>query len=180
MRHTHRWLLPATLALAMLAGVAYAEVSINDAQANLAAFKKADPTLEPKLRDAAGYVVFPEIKKGAFVFGGAGGEGLLYEGGVPVGKVTLTQVTVGAQAGGQSYSQLIVLEDQLAVDRLKKNNLTLAAQISGVAAASGAALNAKYEHGVAVFVLPHGGLMGEVSVGGQRLTFEPFQPRPRS
>lgn len=180
MKHTNRWLLPATLALAMLAGAAYADVSINETQSTLNSFKKADPSIDRLFRDSVGYVVFPEIKKGAFVFGGAGGEGVLYDRGVPVGKVTLTQVTVGAQAGGQSYGELIFLQDQQAVDRLKHNNLTLAAQISGVAAGNGAALNAKYENGVAVITLPHGGLMGEVSVGGQKLKYEAYQVRPRS
>ena len=45
---------------------------------------------------------FSQIKKGAFVVGGAGGDGVLYERGKPVGKVNMSQVSVGAQAGGQN------------------------------------------------------------------------------
>src|SRR5206468_1225695 len=112
MRHTTRWVLPATLTLALLAGAAHADVSINETQATLATFKRTDPEMDRLFRESAGYVVFPEVKKGAFVFGGAGGEGLLYDRGVPVGTVQLTQVTVGAQVGGQTYAEIIFLQDQ--------------------------------------------------------------------
>jgi len=43
-----------------------------------------------------------------------------------------------------------------------------------VAAAAGAAANASYQSGVAVFTAGKGGLMFEASVGGQKFGFEPF------
>jgi hypothetical protein len=56
-----------------------------------------------------------------------------------------------------------------------KDDFALSAQASAPAAASGAAANAKYKHGVAVFVMSRGGLMFEASVGGQKFEFTPRQ-----
>jgi len=42
-----------------------------------------------------------------------------------------------------------------------------------VAATAGAAANADYAHGVAIFTMAKGGLMYEASVGGQKFTFQP-------
>ena len=66
------------------------------------------------------------------------------------------------------------LENDLALTNFKGGNFALAAQVSAVAAASGAAANAKYQQGVAVFTVAIGGLMYEASVGGQKFGFEPF------
>jgi len=49
-----------------------------------------------------------------------------------------------------------------------------AAQVSAVAVTAGAAANAKYTNGVAVFTMAKGGLMYEASVGGQKFGFQPF------
>jgi len=49
----------------------------------------------------------------------------------------------------------------------------MSAEVSAVAAAEGASLNAKYRHGVIVFTLPINGLMVQASIGGQKFTFKP-------
>src|SRR6185503_7304631 len=54
-----------------------------------------------------GYAVFPTIGKGAFVIGAAHGSGRVYVGGKYVGDTSMTQVTVGAQVGGQAYREII-------------------------------------------------------------------------
>ena len=50
----------------------------------------------------------------------------------------------------------------------------MAAQASAVAAASGAAANAKYSGGVKVVTMAIGGLMYEASVGGQKFNVEKY------
>ncbi len=147
---------------------------VTEAQQTLDTFKKTDPSLAQTLATASAYAVFPTITKGAMILGGAGGEGVLFENGVATGKLTMTQVTVGAQVGGQAYSELICFKDTAAVRDLKAGNLALAAQTSATAAASGAANHASYERGVQVFTLAKTGLMVEASVGGQKFTFTPF------
>ncbi len=135
-------------------------------------FKKADSSLESCLQKAAGYAVFPEVGKGGLVFGGARGHGLVYEQGKLIGKVTLTQATFGAQIGGQVFRELVCFETPSALEALKKSTMEMSAQVGAVAAAEGAAQNAKYREGVLVFTRPVKGLMAEASVGGQKLKFE--------
>ena len=88
--------------------------------------------------------------------------------------MTLSQVTVGAQLGGQTYSEIIFFEAAPALTDFKNGTMALAAQVSAVAASAGASENAKYQNGVAVFTSGKGGLMFEASVGGQKFRFEPF------
>jgi len=169
------------VAMALLLGVASAVwaaegPSPTDAQHTVDVFKKADPGLEKQLAEAPGYVVIPRVNKGAFIFGGAGGRGVLFEKGVATGEVTLTQVTVGAQIGGQSYSELVFFEDESTLADFKKSNLVFSAQASAVAASAGAAANAKYERGVQIFTIAKGGLMLEASVGGQQFSYHPYAP----
>jgi len=149
--------------------------AIKEARDTIAAFKKADPGLSKKFfNPAVGYAVFPKVTKGAVGIGGAGGSGVLFEKGKPTGKVSLSQVTVGAQLGGQTYSEIIFFESAPALNDFKNGTLALAAQVSAVAAKAGASENAAYQNGVAVFTTGKGGLMFEASVGGQKFSFEPY------
>ncbi|MDP9173784.1 MAG: YSC84-related protein [Planctomycetota bacterium] len=148
----------------------------NDSQNALADFKATDPSLGQFLDSAYGYATFPDIGKGAVVVGGAYGHGQVYEHGKLVGYADITQATVGAALGGQEYSELLVFQNQQAMDNFKAGSFTFAAQASAVAANSGAASSAKFENGVAVFVKTKGGLMGEASVGGQKFNFTSAAP----
>jgi Las17-binding protein actin regulator len=147
---------------------------VKEAQATIAVFKKADPGLARFFDTAVAYVVFPTVTKGAIGVGGAAGSGVVFEKGKAVGKASLTQVTIGAQLGGQTYSEVIFFESEPAYSDFKKGSLALAAQASAVAASTGVSTNAKYEKGVAVVTTGKGGLMAEASVGGQKFGFEPF------
>src|SRR3974390_2111207 len=64
------------------------------------------------LSTAYGYALFPTIGKGAVGIGGAYGKGRVYQKGKQIGDTSMTQVTVGFQAGGQAYSQLILFENE--------------------------------------------------------------------
>ena len=147
---------------------------VKEAQETIAVFKKADPGLSRFFDNAVGYAVFPTVTKGAIGVGGAAGSGVVFEKGEAIGKAKLTQVTVGAQLGGQTYSEVIFFETPPAFTDFKKGKLALAAQASAIAAAKGASTNAKYENGVAVFTTGKTGLMFEASVGGQKFAFEQF------
>ncbi|HID49183.1 MAG TPA: hypothetical protein EYP40_06160 [Chromatiales bacterium] len=144
-----------------------------EAQETIARFKKADAGLQAFFDQAYAYAVFPNIGKGAMVVGGAYGKGKVFRGGRIIGSTTMTQVTVGAQLGGQSYSELVFFRDQEAFARFRSNQLEFDAQVSAIAARYGAAAKADYNKGVAVFVMPKAGLMFEASIGGQAFTFTP-------
>ena len=153
------------------------EEAMKDANGAIKALKSADPGLSRLFGDAAGYAVFANVGKGGAGIGGAHGNGVLFEKGDATGTTTLSQVTIGAQLGGQAYSEVIFFDTKEAVADFRKGEFAMAAQVSAVAVKAGASANAKYEQGVAVFTLSKGGLMAEASVGGQKFSYEPFAKR---
>ena len=171
-----RVLIVGSLAALCVAGNAYAD-DISDANETIALFKKTDPDLARFFKSSVGYAVFPTVGKGGFILGGAHGGGILYEGGEPVGRASLTQATIGFQVGGQAYAELIFFETEGVLSDFKAGNLAFSGQASAVALAAGAAANAKYQWGVAVFTAPKGGLMVEASIGGQKFGYTPFEKK---
>jgi lipid-binding SYLF domain-containing protein len=150
------------------------------AQAKLDAFKQENPGMSSILDGSYGYAIFPSVGKGGLIVGGAYGKGTVYEQGKMIGYADLTQATVGAQLGGQTYAELIVFKDETAMNRFKNNQLAFTAQATAVALKAGAAVTAKFEHGVAVFTEPNEGLMAEAAVGGQKFTFVSVNNAPGS
>jgi lipid-binding SYLF domain-containing protein len=141
-----------------------------------------------------GYAVFPTIGKGALVIGAAHGSGRAYVGGKYVGDTSMTQLTVGAQLGGQAYREIIFFQNKAAFNAFKSGNFEFGAQASAVAITAGASAQAGtggtaagasatenkaatgkggYRKGVAVFTVTEGGLMYEASIGGQKFSYEP-------
>jgi lipid-binding SYLF domain-containing protein len=144
-------------------------------------------------KSSYGYAVFPTIGKGGFIVGGGYGEGRVYQRGKYVGDTSVTQVSVGFQAGGQAYSQIIFFEDQRAFDDFTKGTLELGADASAVAITAGASVSAgttgpaasrsvdkneavakaKYHKGFAVFTITKGGAMAEAAIAGQKFSYKP-------
>jgi lipid-binding SYLF domain-containing protein len=141
----------------------------------VALMKSRDPNLMLWFEDAYGYAVFPSVGKGAIILGGAHGQGQVFEQGTLIGTATLSQGTIGAQIGGQAYSELIFFKDKWALDTFKRGDMQLSAQASAVAVRAGASSDADYESGVAVFTMAKGGLMLEASVGGQKFDYSPME-----
>ena len=142
--------------------------ALQEAQASRQEWNKVDPQFEAFAKKGYGYAFFPEITKGGLLVGGAHGRGVVYEKGQHIGYADLTQMSVGFQAGLQDYSQLIVFENQAAMDKFKRNEIDFGANASAVVADKGAAMGAQFVDGVAVFVRPTGGAMAEASLGGQQ------------
>src|SRR5215469_17026144 len=137
-------------------------------------FKKKDPGIQKFFDDAVGIAVLPTVGKGAIGVGGAHGTGQLLVGGNAIGKISMTQVTIGFQFGGQAYSEIIFFQNQSTLDGFKHGDFAFAAQATAVALASGASANAAYRNGVAVLTLAKGGLMYEASIGGQKFSFKAY------
>ena len=138
------------------------------------AFISKDKLMKNLFENATAYVIFPNVGKGGFIVGGAMGNGIVYQKGKPVGKAKLTQLTAGLQAGGQSYSEVIFFENLDVLDNFKKNKVEFSASVSAVIANEGAAGNQNYQEGVMIFVHVKGGLMFEVSAGGQQFKYTEF------
>lgn len=148
---------------------------LKDCEAAKEAFLKQDEGLSKFFSSATGYVIFPNVGKGGLGVGGASGNGILYAGGNAIGSAKMTQVTIGLQAGGQAYREVIFFENKEQLEKFKENEIEFSAQVSAVAAAAGASANAKYNEGVAVFTMAKKGLMYEASVGGQKFKFSVFE-----
>jgi lipid-binding SYLF domain-containing protein len=142
------------------------------ATARLQQMQTADPALGALLQQGSGYALFPQVDKGGLVVGGAYGRGVVYERGQHIGYSDLTQGSVGIQAGGQTFSELLVFETKAALERFKAGQFSFAADASAVVLTSGAAVNANFVDGVAVVVQPLSGVMVEAAIGGQKFTYQ--------
>lgn len=145
----------------------------NKARLTINEFKKRDPNMKVFFNEAYGYAIFPSVGKGAIAIGGAYGRGKVFEKGKIIGSVTLKQISIGIQLGGQSYSEIIFFKDKAALDTFTSNNLEFGAAASAILVTSGASADTDYSNGVAIFTLPKGGLMCEASVAGQKFRFTP-------
>jgi|SRR6186997_1830955 len=163
------------IALVAMAMFAPAQAQDKDAKevADAIAVFKGDADLAKWFTAAYGYAVFPSITKAAVVVGGAAGNGRVFEKGAYIGDAHVSQASIGAQLGGQSFSEVIFFETKAALDRFKENKFEMTAGLSAVAAAEGKSKDAKYTNGVAVFTHAKKGLMAEASVGGQKFKFTP-------
>lgn len=147
---------------------------ISDSEAAKKEFIVTNAALESQFNNATAYVIFPNVGKGAVVVGAASGNGAVYKDGKLVGMASMKQLDVGAQIGGEAYSEVIFFNTEEAFKKLKNNELELTSQIAAVAVEEGKSLNTKFTDGLAVYVLPKAGLMAEVSVGGQKFEYRPL------
>ena len=139
------------------------------------------------------YAVFPTVGEGAFIAGGAHGTGRVYVGDTYTGDTSMTQLSLGFQAGGKAYSQMIFFEDKAALEKFESGTFEFAAGASAVAItaaastsvgtngtsaeASGGEKNARatgaYQGGMAVFTIAKGGLMYAAAIAGQKFSYTP-------
>jgi lipid-binding SYLF domain-containing protein len=176
---TIRMVLVLTVVVGLLGSCATAPASREDKAALVAEatsrwqqMRTADPALGPLVQRGHGYALFPDVGKAGLGVGGAYGRGVVYERGQHIGYSDLTQGTVGAQVGGQSFSELLVFEHKAALERFKAGQLGFAAGASAVVLKSGVATNPNFVDGVAVVVQPIGGVMVEAAIGGQQFTYQ--------
>jgi len=156
---------------------------------------KQSPSVQPYFKNAYGYAVFPTVGKGGLGIGGAYGKGQVYRDGKVTGTTKLAKVTIGFQAGGQAFSQIIFFQDKRAYDDFTSGEFAFDAQASAVAITAGAQASAgttgatagasagpktgayaktSYYKGMAIFVHAKGGLMYEAAIGGQKFSFKPL------
>ena len=125
------------------------------------------------LNSSAGYAIFPNVGKGAYVIGGASGNGVVYKNNTIIGYADLKQVDIGLQAGGKAFIEVLFFETDADLERFKEGDYELSANASAVILDKGASQSIDFQDGVAVVTIPKGGAMAGVSVGGQRFSFQP-------
>ena len=189
MRVMQKFFLAALLVL--VAGAAAASDD-QDYRDTVSLFKNAGRSAA-YFKDCYGYAVFPTIGKGAFIVGGAHGKGRVYAHGKYVGDTALTQVSVGFQAGGEGYSQIVFFQNKAAFDDFTSGNFEFDAGVRVVAITASAGADAstqgvsgdasggkkdaatagEYYKGMVVFTIVKGGALYQASVAGQKYSYRP-------
>ena len=145
-------------------------------------------------KNSYGYAVFPTIGEAGFVIGGAGGKGHVFERGKYVGDSSMAQVSVGFQAGGKAFSQIIFFQDKRSLDEFRTGEFEFSAGVSAIAVTASASASAGtsgatscisggkkdadtasagYQKGMIVFTIAKGGLMYTATVAGQKFKYTP-------
>jgi lipid-binding SYLF domain-containing protein len=178
------------LSLALIAAVGVANAG--KYEDTLSLFKNAGESAA-FFKNSYAYALFPNIGEGGFVVGGAFGRGQVYVGGKLVGDATMKQLSVGFQAGGKDYAQIIFFQDKSALDKFESGSFEFSAGASAIAitaaanasagtngVTSGASAGKRdaitdgvYNDGMAVFTIAKGGLMYAATLAGQKFTFKP-------
>jgi len=175
--------------LALTGTPAHAAASLEKCNETLGKFRQLGKVPE-LLAQSYGYAVLPTIGKGGIGIGGAGGTGCVFARGRHTGKVSMGQITIGWQLGGQAYSQIILFKNADVYNDFIKGQFEFGADATAVALTYGAAAGAStkgasasagdtkavgsWKRGMAVFTLAKGGLMYEASIGGQKFNFTPL------
>jgi lipid-binding SYLF domain-containing protein len=141
--------------------------------------------------------VFPTIGAGGLIVGGARGQGQVYVHDKVVGDAVMTQLSVGFQAGGKAYSEIIFFQDTRALDEFESGKFEFAAGASAVAITSAASAsvgtdrasseasggksnattNGDYQTGMAVFTIAKGGLMFAADISGEKFAYTERRPK---
>lgn len=145
---------------------------IDDAETAKAAFIAESADLEELFNISAGYVIFPNVGKGAYILGGAAGNGVVYHKGNLIGFAELRQLDIGFQLGGQAFRQAILFQTEAELNQFKEGNYKLSGNASAVIIEEGKAKSVGFENGRAIVTMPKAGAMVEVSVGGQKFDYK--------
>jgi len=167
-----------------------ASATVEECRATLAKFRALGNVSE-LLAESYGFAVLPTIGKGGIGIGGAGGTGCVFAGGNHTGNVSMGQVTIGWQLGGQAYSQIILFKNSDVYRDFTKGQFEFGVDATAVALTYGAQAGAStkgasasagdtkgvgaWKRGMAVFTIAKGGLMYEASIGGQKFNFRPLK-----
>lgn len=174
--------------LAFQATSVFAAATVEECKATADKFKELGNVAE-MMAESYGYAVLPTIGKGGIGIGGAGGTGCVFAGDKHTGNVSMGQVTIGLQLGGQAYSQIILFKNVDTYNDFTKGEFEFGADATAVALTYGAQAGAStkgasasagdtkgvgsWKRGMAVFTIAGGGLMYEASIGGQKFKFKP-------
>ena len=143
------------------------------AAATLKRLEEKDRGLKQKLKKAYGYAVFPSVGKASLVVGGSYGRGAVFEQGKFIGHATISQLTIGVQVGGDTFSEILLFENKEALERLKHGKMAFAADASVVLVKAGAAAMKGFPSGVTAYAYSRGGMLLELVIGGQKFKFKP-------
>jgi len=179
--------------LLVVSNMSHAQRNVEDFSETIDLFRGI-PEVAPYFDASYGYAVWRRIARGGLGIGAATGRGQVYVNGQVTGFSRLVDVTIGLQAGGQAYRQIIFFQNKAAYDDFTNGNFEFDASASAVAvtasaqaragtqgaqATAGAGSNPStaagggFHNGLQVFTMAEGGLMYQATIGGQRYNFRP-------
>ncbi len=167
---------------------------VRDVSETLELFRSIDQ-VAPYFDAAYGYAVWNRIARGGLGIGAATGRGQVYANGQLMGFSRLVDVTIGLQAGGQAYRQIIFFQNREAYEDFTNGNFEFDASASAVAVTASAQASAGtqgaratagagnpgtaaaggFQNGLQVFTMAEGGLMYQATIGGQKYNFRPLE-----
>ena len=144
----------------------------------------ADSAMSRLYREAAGsqelvtssrgVLVFPNFVSAGFIVGGAHGQGVLRKAGKSAGYFSMTEGSVGLLAGAQSQAVFILFMTQDALSRFEASSGWTAGADGNVTlltvGANARVTTQTAQQPIVGFVLSNAGLMGNLSLNGNRVT----------
>ncbi len=156
----------------VMAGSGY--VLDDDAQAALQSLYSSSPAAKALGDKALGILVFPSVTKAGFVVGAQSGDGVLIEKGKITGHYNTGAVSVGLQAGVQSYGYALFFMSSADLAYLKKSKgWSIGVGPSIVVADAGMAKDVSTltaQKGVYAFIFDQKGLMAGMGLAGQKIS----------
>ncbi len=123
---------------------------------------------------AQGVLVFPSVKKAAFIVGGAYGEGALRVGGTTAGYYSTAAASFGFQAGAQSTAIIFLFMTQDAFDKFRNSagwSVGGDVAVSIVKVGANGSIDTRTATApVEVIVMTNAGLMADASLAGTKVT----------
>lgn len=164
----------ATLGGGSVAQAASAEDLDRDSAQAVQSLTRSNPTAADIARNARAVLIFPNIVKAGFVFGGAYGEGTLMAGGRVANYYNSVTGSWGLQAGAQSYGYVVFLMNDEAVDYIDNSaGWEIGVGPTVVVVDEGVAKNlstSTLKDDAYAFIFNQQGLMAGLSIEGTKIT----------
>ena len=146
----------------------------SDVDATLSRLYQTVPGSREMVGKARGILVFPRVIQAGIGVGGEHGDGALRVGGKTVGFFSTSSASVGATLGVQSKSVIYLFMTEEALAKFQNSNGWAVGGDASVAlvkvGANGSIDTTTATKPVQVFVLTNSGLMGDLSLGGTKIT----------
>ena len=168
------------LVLAMLVGgsrtgaAASAEALNAGGAAALKSLRESNLVADKLASTAKGALVFPNIVKAGFMFGGQIGEGVLMKGGRPAAYYNSVAASYGLQAGIQKFGYALFFMDNGALASFENSagfEIGVGPSIVVVDAGVGKTMTTKtIKAGIYAFIFDQKGLMAGLGIQGSKIT----------
>ncbi len=149
---------------------------MDESAAALTWFEGNVPGLRAQIDRSAGYVIFPGVAQWGILFGGGrSGRGTLNR---PdhsqIGWAAINTGSIGLQVGVQGFKLLLVIEDEVTLQKFMDNQLSGGATGVAVLGEAGGSATAPFQSGIAMYQGASTGLMAGVNIGLDYIRYRPL------